>query len=360
MAKRKKYDEKSVSTLSWDEHIRKRPGMYLGTVNSRGFVNLLKELITGCILNRPHAEVRLNLHDRNTGDLTIASKTITVPPFWIESYLSGYTPIEFGLMALAALSSAFKLHLLDEANIPVHTFNFKNGKVELNKSLEVASTFSGIRVNFSLDEGTWGGRFKLDPDFISQQLREYAYLNANAKFEILYKKGGEDCRVIHQFPDGLQSYIEYLALDRMGAATLPTTFTYTTESFTVEAAFAFNEYSVEQPIFKSFANNVYTFWDGTHVDGLFMGLSRALKRYIEEQELTGKYDVSEENLRNGLIGAISIGHEAPTFAGATKSKLSNEDVVLPISEQVAHHFYDSLIKDEKAAKGFFQYHLRKI
>lgn len=359
MPENKTYSEDAIISLTWDEHVRKRPGMYVGTTDQRGLLSLFKELITACIWDSDTTEVVLKLNDDYSGELSIITTGIKVHPFWIKPSRKRDAGVEIGLMVFSALSNSFEICLLNERLIPSHTLKSYKGKFENVVALKKTDEFSGLQMSFDLDPTIWGDRFEYNPDFISQQLREYAYLNANTKFELLYTKSDEDCRVIYQFSNGLQHYLEYLTLDGLGRAMLTTTFSQVADEYTLDVAFAFREYSVDRTELKSYANNTYTFWEGSHVQGLFMGIIYALKRYHTEHQIKGDYDFSEENLRKSLIGAINIVHDAPVFVSSTRNKLGNEEIVDPISKQIAQHFYTRLIEEEADTKYFFQYHLAR-
>jgi DNA gyrase/topoisomerase IV subunit B len=347
--------ENNTPTLPWHEHIRKRPGMYIGTVNSSGFAALLIELCSAKYQPSPEFSLcQFHLYGERSATITLESEAISAPE--LQSPLTR-EPIEFVLGVLAALSDRMELQLFDKNNEILLTQTFEKGVQTSDAGKVKSPSGSRLRINFQLDGQIWGNDFTFNEDFIIQQLRDLAFLVPTTRFEILYSKSGENCRTIFQFHNGLQDYLEYLSLNGLGSTRLRTAFKFETDDFVLDVAFGIRRYSVDHALLKSYTNYTYTFDDGTHVQALFQGISAGLELYFQEYALTADYDLSEENLRKTLIGGISIVLEAPAFAGATKNKLANDEIIEPIAKEVARQFLNSLKADKAAADDFIHYQL---
>lgn len=347
-----KYDRPDAD-LTWYEHIRKRPGMYLGTVNTAGFVTLLKSVFNEGDLTRPRLSLyRLELLGDKSAELTIVSELILVPR--LQNLLPSGTSLTFSLGVLAAVSTKLETRLFDENERVLLTQSLERGKLIAGEPEGETLNCQKLKVTFQLDELIWGNDFTFNNDFIIQQLRDFAFLTPTTRFEVLYLKSGEGCKAIFQFQNGLWNYLEYLALDGLGSTRLRTAFNYSTDDFTLDVAFGIREYSIDQAFLKSYANQVYTFHEGTHVQALLEGISTGLETYLKQYSSAGDYDLSEENLRETLIGGISIVLKIPVFAGSTKTKLANEEIIEPIANEVARHFFAALESDKTAADDYIR------
>jgi len=349
------YIDNDIPKLPWHEHIRLRPGMYLGTVNSAGFTALLIELF--CTNFQPRFEIsRFQLHiiGEKSAALTLESEDISVPTL---RHSFTHAPVEFVLMVLAALSTKLEVKLFGKNDQGLFAQTFEEGILTSNEAPTKCPSGSKLSLTFQLDELIWGKDFSLNEDFIVQQLRDLAFLAPTTRFEVRYSKFGEKCRSVFQFRNGLKDYLEYLSLDGLGSTRLKTAFKLRADDFVLDVAFGIRRYSVDRAFLKSYANCTYTFHDGTHVTALFQGIATGLKLYLDKYAFSNDYDLSEENLRKTLIGGISVVLEVPSFAGATKSKLANEEIIEPISTAVAHQFLISLEADKVATEDFIRYGL---
>jgi len=331
--------------------------MYLGTVNNAGFAALLKGVFNEGDLTQPDIKYfKVQFFDRKSAEFVVASDAISVPSFQLNF---PYDAIGFTLRVLAALSAKLEIGLYDENNVPKLIKNLEQGRLKSSKFEDSYTTCQKLRVTFELDEFIWGSDFSFNEDFIIQELREFAFLAPATRFEFLYPKFGEHCRTIFQFPKGLEDYLEYLALDGLGSTRLRTAFNFVTDDFALDVAFGVRQYLVDRAILKSYANYHYTHEEGTHLKALFQGISVGLELYLEKYTVFGDYNLAEEKLRETLVGSISIVLKSATWEGATKNKLSNEEIIVPIVRKVAQHFLISLENDKAAAEDYLRYQVQR-
>jgi len=345
--------EDSPTTLTWWQHVRKRPGMYLGRVNNRGFVDNLKGLLSNG-LSTQEAIVALTITGDRSVELEIIAPGMTFYPEWEPGRFGDFC---MELLVFAALSSKCTLELRPAEG---RSFNhrFQVGVPAFIEANDPPIVCTSMQLTFTLDPIIWGEDFALDPDYLIGELRTFAYLHPETRFDVRYRVRGEDCRVMLHYVNGLRDYLRHLGVGTFAPTILAVACREEVADFYLDFAFGFNGNSVDPALFKSYVNDVHTHEHGTHEEALLDGVADAFSRYLKNAEATEAHDLSHENILKTLIGALSVRHPAAVYEGATRTKLGNEDVIAPISQLVSDRLFAVLAASEEETRRFIRYNLR--
>ncbi len=331
------YDESKIKTLSSLEHIRKRPGMYIGRLGNGshpddGIYILLKEVIDNCI-----DEFIMGFGDRveieldENGRVVIRDYGRGIPLGKVVECVSvintgaKYNTDVFkfsvglngvGTKAVNALSSRFEVTAFRDGKFKRATF--QSGTLlaeEAGGSDEKDGTLIAFEPDFDLFPG-----FQFDHDYIKKRLWRYAYLNAGLK---LYYK--DECfHSVNGLPDLLTNELD-------GKETYPPI------SFkSAEIEFSFTHTDDYGETYFSFVNGTYTSEGGTHLSAFREGILKGVN------EFSGK-KFNGRDVRDGVVGALAVKVKEPVFESQTKSKLGNTEIrsviVNMVKKQVSDHLY---------------------
>jgi len=281
------YNEESIKSLDWKEHIRLRPGMYIGKLGDGssqddGIYVLLKEVIDNCI------DEHMMGYGKNTGakyDSKVFQKSVG---------LNGV-----GTKAVNALSEYFKVTAYRDGR--ERSAEFKRGEL-IKDHKEIASKESnGTMVTFIPDESIFRN-YHFIPDYIEKQLWNYCYLNAglvinyNGK-KFVSKNGLLD--LLHRYAN--EDELRYPVIHLKGED--------------IEIALSHNnEYGED---IYSFVNGQYTTQGGTHVIAFREAIVKTIRDFFKKD-----YDTSD--IRQSIVAAIAVRVQEPVFESQTKTKLGSQ------------------------------------
>jgi topoisomerase-4 subunit B len=314
-----KYTEDEVKTLDWREHIRLRPGMYIGKLGDGaspddGIYVLLKEVLDNCIDEfamgyGKTVEIALNENGVSVRDfgrgiplgkvVDVVSKINTGAKYDSKAFKKSVGLNGVGTKAVNALSEYFKVTAFREGQCKTAEFNFGNLKKE--SKLEPTSEENGTLVSFKPDNGLFRN-YRWVPEYVEQQLWNYAYLNAGLKIlfngktfvskngllDLLEKKTGSEA-------------IRYPIIHLRGED--------------VEIALTHGNHYGEQ--YYSFVNGQNTTQGGTHLNAFREALVKVVRTHFKKE-----YDAKD--IRESIIAAVSIRVEEPVFESQTKTRLGSE------------------------------------
>lgn len=329
--------------LTWQEHIRKRPGMYLGQVNHKGYIDTLKKLITQITKTSGCDTVRVAFKDDLDGILefdNIKNK--------IRKDISIINPKEYyntiDLPILNGLSKWMKITFTSE---DIEFQEFTNGvcSAELtNESINCTK----LTIDYSLDETIWGQNFQWNSNYLSYELREYCYLNPKVKFEITESTNQLSNTNTYKFVNGLSDRLEIEILNGIGVCYFKHHIIQETENFKLDVAFAFRQYSVDQTFIRTYVNNEITPENGSHLDGLLKGLTYGVMKHFQAENLVNEYKISEKGMKQGLVCLMNITMDDAVFSGCVKNKLANSEIIEPIAKNISELLYKSILSDEES------------
>jgi DNA gyrase subunit B len=349
------YDASSIEVLEGLEPVRKRPAMYIGTTGPDGLHHLVYEVVDNSIdeaLAGFCREIHLTIHDDNSITVVDDGRGIPVDmhptekrpaaevvltrlhaggKFDEKSYKVSGGLHGVGVSVVNALSEWLELEVKRDGK--VYTQRYERGEPVRDFLPVGTSDKTGTKVTFKPD-GLIFASTEFSFDTLSQRLRELSFLNAGVRIVIKDERSGKE----HDFcyEGGIVSFVEHLSRARQPLHAPPILIAGE-RSFqsrernvpvAIEVALQYND-SYNEAVY-AFANNINTVDGGTHLIGFRTALTRALGRYIQQQQKAGKGGADEaiagEDVREGLTAVISVKLPQPEFEGQTKSKLGTSEV----------------------------------
>ena len=331
------YDESKIKTLSSLEHIRKRPGMYIGRLGNGshpddGIYILLKEVLDNAVdefIMGHGKKVEVSISDegccrvRDYGRGIPLGKVVecvsiinTGAKYNTEVFQFSVGLNGVGTKAVNALSSHFTVTAFRDGKYK--TAKFIKGELAEEEEGDTEEK-NGTQVTFLPDADSFPG-FKFDPDYVDQRLWRYAYLNAGLTLNLdgtlfLSKNGLLDLLDREVSSDSMYPPIHF-------------------KDTALEFAFSHTDDYGES--YFSFVNGTYTSEGGTHLSAFREGILKGVN------EFTGK-KFTGQDVRDGIVGILAVKVQEPVFESQTKNKLGNTDVRGPIvnavKDAVATHLY---------------------
>ena len=385
MAKNNTYDADSIAILEGLEAVRKRPGMYIGSVSTKGLNHLIYEIVDNAVdehLAGFCTEIHVILE--KDGSATVADNGRGVPVGLHAAGVSAarvvYTTLHaggkfddsayktsgglhgVGSSVVNALSAYMNVEISREGYI--HQDRYERGKpvTELQDGLlpKIGKTRkTGTKVNF-LPDDTIFEKTKFRAEEVKSRMHETAYLNPELTIIFDDKRGGETEHIVYHEPDGILGFIKDLN-SKKEPVHEPVYFKGEAEGIEVEAAFQYVNEFHENVL--GFCNNIYNAEGGTHLTGFKTTFTTVINQYSRELGILKEKDsnFTGADVRNGMTAIVSIKHPDPRFEGQTKTKLDNPDASKACSkvtnDEIIRFFdrnLDSLKKvigcAEKAAK----------
>ena len=385
MAKMNTYDADSISVLEGLEAVRKRPGMYIGSVSTKGLNHLVYEivdnavdehlagycsLITVTLMEDGSATVTDNgrgvpvgMHKKGVSAERIVYTTLHAGGKFDDSaYKTSGGLHGVGSSVVNALSTYMDVQISREGYI--HHDRYERGVpvIELIDALLPTlgkTKKTGTTINF-LPDDTIFEKTRFREEEIKSRLHETAYLNPELTIIFEDRRKSPVERIEFHEPDGILGFIKDLN-QKKETIHEPVYFKGTAEGIEVEAAFQYVNEFHENVL--GFCNNIYNAEGGTHLTGFKTVFTSVMNQYARELGILKEKDsnFTGADIRNGMTAVVSIKHPDPRFEGQTKTKLDNQDAAKAASkvtgDEIARYFdrnLDTLKKvigcAEKAAK----------
>ncbi len=385
MAKKNTYDADSIAILEGLEAVRKRPGMYIGSVSAKGLNHLIYEIVDNAVDEHLAGfcnEIKVTLE--KDGSATIADNGRGVPVGLHAKGVSAarvvYTTLHaggkfddsayktsgglhgVGSSVVNALSAYMDVEISREGAI--HHDRYEQGKpvIELEDGLLpiIGKTRkTGTKVNF-LPDDTIFEKTKFRAEEIKSRMHETAYLNPELTIIFDDQRPESKEHIVYHEPDGILGFIGDLNSKKEPIHD-PVYFKGESEGIEVEIAFQYvNEFHEN---ILGFCNNIYNGEGGTHITGFKTTFTTIINQYSRELGILKDKDsnFTGADVRNGMTAIVSIKHPDPRFEGQTKTKLDNPDAAKATSkvagDEIVRYFdrnLDNLKKviscAEKAAK----------
>lgn len=349
MGKSNTYDADSISVLEGLEAVRKRPGMYIGSVSTKGLNHLIYEIVDNAV-DEHLAGFCKNIHVtlEKDGSATVEDDGRGVPVGMHQKGISAarlvYTTLHaggkfddsayktsgglhgVGSSVVNALSVYMDVQISGEGYI--HHDRYERGVpvVELEDGLlpTIGKTRkTGTKVNF-LPDDTIFEKTKFRAEEVKSRLHETAYLNPELTIVFDDKRPDSQEHIEYHEPDGILGFIRDLN-QKKEVLHDPIYFKGTAEGIEVEAAFQYVNEFHENVL--GFCNNIYNAEGGTHLTGFKTTFTTVMNQYARELGILKEKDsnFTGADIRNGMTAIISIKHPDPRFEGQTKTKLDNPD-----------------------------------
>lgn len=349
MAKKNTYDAASIAILEGLEAVRKRPGMYIGSVSTKGLNHLIFEIVDNSVdehLAGFCTEIKVTLE--KDGSCTVADNGRGVP---VDLHATGVAAARVVYTTLHAGgkfdSSAYKtsggLHGVGSSVVNalsthmdvqisrdgfIHHDEYERGKPILELVDGLLPTIgktkkTGTKVNF-LPDPTIFEKTKFKSEEVKSRLHETAYLNPKLKIIFEDKRGAQVEHVEYHEPEGILGFIKELNAKKETIHE-PIYFKGSAEGIEVEVAFQYVNEFHENVL--GFCNNIYNAEGGTHLTGFKATFTTVMNQYAREIGILKDKDANftGADIRNGMTAIVSIKHPDPRFEGQTKTKLDNPD-----------------------------------
>lgn len=314
------YSEDSIRTLDWQEHVRLRPGMYIGklgdgTQPDDGVYILLKEVFDNSVdeymmgfgknIDLSISDRLVRVRDFGRGIplgklLDVASKMNTGAKYDSKVFKKSVGLNGVGIKAVNALSSSFKIQSIREGQGKL--IEFSGGKVISENDIHVNGEKNGTIVEFVPDDSIFGN-FIYQDEYVETMLRNYTYLNTGLVINY------NDKRFVSQ--NGL---LDLLTENMTGEGLYPIIHL---KGEDIEIALTHgNGYGED---YYSFVNGQHTTQGGTHLTAFREAIVTTIRGFY-------KKDFDASDIRTSIICALSVRVEDPVFESQTKTKLGSKDM----------------------------------
>ncbi|MEK7542687.1 MAG: DNA topoisomerase (ATP-hydrolyzing) subunit B [Patescibacteria group bacterium] len=341
------YTAKDIYVLEGLEPVRKRPGMYIGSTGVDGLHHLIWEIVDNSIdeamggfaknitvellkddmikVADDGRGIPVDIHPK-TKKSALETALCTLHAggkFGGDSYKVSGGLHGVGVSVVNALSIWMKAEVHRDGGVFVQ--EYKRGKAQANVKKVGKSDRTGTIITFKPDTEIFP-KVEYDLKRILDHLRQQAFLTKGVHMEIIDRRGDMPSYYGFYFEGGLYSFIQYLVGD--SSAQLhenPFYCNAKAEDIDVEASFVYVD-DVESKE-MSFANNIYTSDGGMHLTGFRSALTRTLNDYARKEKYLKESDenLTGEDMREGLIAALSVRIKSPQFEGQTKARLGNPE-----------------------------------
>ena len=385
MAKDNNYDASSITVLEGLEAVRKRPGMYIGSVSTKGLNHLIYEIVDNSVdehLAGYCDTIKVTLEA--DGSATVEDNGRGIPVGMHEKGISAERLVFTTLHAGGKFdNSAYKtsggLHGVGSSVVNALstklTVRVKSGgciyEDHYERGIPVMDLVDGLlpvvgktretgtMINF-LPDDTIFDKTRFKEDEVKSRLHETAYLNP--KLTILFedKRKEEPEKVTYHEPEGIIGFIKDMNRSKETVHDV-IYFSGESEGISVEVAFQYVNEFHENVL--GFCNNIYNSEGGTHLTGFKTQFTNVINTYARELNILKEKDANftGADVRNGMTAVVSIKHPDPRFEGQTKTKLDNQDAAKAVAkvtgEEIVRFFDRNLetLKNiigcaEKAAK----------
>ncbi len=385
MAKEATYDASSITVLEGLEAVRRRPGMYIGSVSTKGLNHLIYEIVdnavdehlaghcdTICVTLEADGSatiedngrgIPVGMHEKGVSAERLVFTTLHAGGKFDDSaYKTSGGLHGVGSSVVNALSTYLTVQVKNGGRIYEDKYERGNPTVELVDGLLPVigkAKGTGTKVNF-LPDDTIFDKTRFKEDEIKSRMHETAYLNPALTIIFEDKRKEEPESITYHEPDGLIGFIK-----DMNKSTQPVCdviyFKGESDGISVEGAFQYINEFHENVL--GFCNNIYNAEGGTHLTGFKTAFTNIINTYARELNILKEKDANftGTDVRNGMTAVISLKHPDPRFEGQTKTKLDNQDAAKVVSkvtgEEIVRYFDRNLeiLKNiigcaEKAAK----------
>lgn len=369
------YDADSITVLEGLEAVRKRPGMYIGSVGTKGLNHLIYEIVDNavdehlagfcnqiwvtleadgsCSVKDAGRGIPVEMHKKGMSAERIVLSTLHAGgKFDNDAYKTSGGLHGVGSSVVNALSERMSVKVYKNGQIHYDAYERGIPTVELVDGLLPTlgrTKETGTEINF-LPDGEIFEKTRFKADWLKSRLHETAYLNPNLQITYQNKRVGEEETVLFHEPEGIISYVKEL---NSGKAPVhdPIYYKGTIDRVEVEVAFQFVD-TFEENIL-GFCNNIFTQEGGTHLAGFKTRFTQMINSYAKELGILKEKDANftGADTRNGMTAVVAVKHPDPIFEGQTKTKLASADAtkaVFTVTGDELQRYFDRNLEILKA------------
>ena len=370
------YNAEQIQVLEGLEHVRKRPGMYIGSVSIRGLHHLVYEIVDNCVdeaLAGYCTNIKVEIEPGNIICVEDNGRGIPVdihPKTKISAAETVYTKLNaggkfggdsgykvsgglhgVGASVVNALSTWAEVTIQRDGGL--FQMKFERGKTVQSLTRIGDSDKTGTKVRFLADD-TIFETLEYDYETLENRFREMAFLTKGLNISIEDKRGEEVKKADFCFEGGLNSFVEFLNKNKEKINQQPIYIEKDDGEVPVEIAFQYTTAYSEN--IYSFVNNINTIEGGTHLEGFKRALTKTFNDYARSHNLLKEKDgnLQGEDIREGITAVISVKVREPQFEGQTKTKLGNSNVAGIVQSLVNEALGNFLEENPNIAKAILE------
>lgn len=355
MSEEIRYDENDIEVLEGLEHVRKRPGMYIGTTSSKGLHHLVYEIVDNSIDEAMAGycdEINVAINESNiinvvdngrgiptgihpkTGKSTLETVLTTLNAggkFGGNGYKVSGGLHGVGSSVVNALSEFMEAIVMRDGGEYKITFN--KGKTIAPVKRIGNSNNKGTIITFKPDIEIFKS-INFNYNTLENRIKELAFLNKNILITLEDKRKGKEQLNKFHYEGGIKEYLLDSNQDKNVLHEVVPYHESTIDEVSVEFTFQYTD-DYNDHIY-SYVNSINTIEGGTHVTGFKNGLLKAINQYATENNKVSKKFIYED-IKEGLTGIISVKIREPEFEGQTKIKLGNDEVKKVVDSMMCNY-----------------------
>ncbi len=376
--KKVNYDVSSIQALEGIEHVRKRPGMYVGGTDIKALHHLVYEVVDNAIdeaLAGFCTAIHITIHADSSVTIEDNGRGIPVGPHPTKKDANG-KPMEtvdvvmtvigaggkfggggykvsgglhgVGISAVNALSEWTVTEVKRDGKLWRQEYKRGVPQGRIKQIGKVEKEDSGTRQTFKFDKQIFTEDIDYRFDALVQRFREMAFVTRGVTIRFADERA--DREMTFYFEGGITSFVRYLNRNRENLHSVVHV-EKEVENIGIEAAIQYTDAYTESVY--SFANTINTIDGGTHLTGLRSSLTRVINDYARKNGLLKDADpnFSGDDTREGLTAIVSVKHPDPQFESQTKVKLMNPEVQTYVTQVVGEAFSTFLEENPQAAKA---------
>ena len=368
------YNEDSIQVLEGLEAVRKRPGMYIGSVSQRGLHHLIYEIVDNSVdeaLAGFCTEINLILHKDNTVTVidngrgipigihhTMGIPTVEVVYTILHAggkFGGGGYKVSGGLHGVGAsvvnaLSTWLEVEVSNGEGIYKQRYERGKTKTKLERIGDTKKT--GTKVTF-LPDDTIFETLDFDLETLVQRMREMAFLNKGLRITVKDERPDPEVDYDFHYEGGLISFVEFLNKNKEVINKKPI-YIEGGDEVPVEIAIQYTTSYSENTI--TFVNNIPTPEGGTHLEGFKRSLTKCFNDYARKYNILKDKDANlvGDDIREGMTAVVSVKVSEPQFEGQTKTKLGNSNVTGIVTGIMNDRLADYLEENPTVAKAILE------
>ena len=370
------YNAEQIQVLEGLEAVRKRPGMYIGSVSIRGLHHLVYEIVDNCVdeaLAGYCTHIHIIIEKGNIISVEDDGRGIPVdihPKTHISAAETVYTVLHaggkfggdsgykvsgglhgVGASVVNALSEWAEVTIQRDGGI--YEMKFQRGKTTEKLTRLGDSKKTGTKVRF-LADSTIFETLEYDFKTLEERFREIAFLNKGLHITIEDQRNDENLKKSEFcFEGGLISFVEYLNQNKEKIHPTPI---YIEKDGEVPVEIALQYTTAYTENIYTFVNNINTIEGGTHLEGFKRGITKVFNDYARAHNILKEKDSNllGEDIREGMTAVISVKVKEPQFEGQTKTKLGNSVVTGIVQSMVVEVLTPFLEENPSVAKAILE------
>ena len=372
------YDVSSIQALEGIEHVRKRPGMYVGGTDIKALHHLVYEVVDNAIdeaLAGYCTTINVTIHPDSSVTIEDNGRGIPVGPHPTKRDMNG-KPMEtvdvvmtvigaggkfggggykvsgglhgVGVSAVNALSEWMTTEIKRDGKLWQQNYRRGVPQGKIQQIGKVKADDTGTSQSFKFDKQIFTEDIDYKFDTLVQRFREMAFVTRGVTIQFVDERN--DREMTFYFEGGITSFVRYLNRNRDNLHPVVHV-EKEIEAVGIEAAIQYTDAYTESVY--SFANTINTMDGGTHLTGLRSAITRVINDYARKNGLLKDADpnFSGDDTREGLTAIVSVKHPDPQFESQTKVKLMNPEVQTYVTQAVGEAFSTFLEENPQAAKA---------